>query len=82
MAEYKEVFTLFDKDRNGVLSFTETKLAVRTLGQWYTGGQLVIRIKDLSSHRIYQDKLNMPEHTIIQYILIFSKILLLVYFRQ
>ena len=82
MAEYKEVFTLFDKDRNGILSFTETKLAVRTLGQWCTGGQLVIRIKDLSSHRIYQDKLNMPELTIIQYILIFSKILLLVYFRQ
>ena len=39
VAEYKEVFTLFDKDKNGILSFTETKLAVRTLGQCHTGGQ-------------------------------------------
>ena len=50
MAEYKEVFTLFDKDKNGILSFTETKLAIRTLGQWHKGGNHII-IKNI--YRIY-----------------------------
>ena len=32
-AEYKEVFMLFDKDQDGVLSFAELCTAMKTLGQ-------------------------------------------------
>ena len=32
MAEYKEVFMLFDKDQDGVLSTSELGQALRTLG--------------------------------------------------
>ena len=37
MAEYKEVFMLFDKDQDGVLSFTELGTAMKTLGQRTSG---------------------------------------------
>ena len=37
VAEYKEVFMLFDKDQDGVLSFTELGTAMKTLGQRPTG---------------------------------------------
>ena len=37
MAEYKEVFMLFDKDQDGVLSFTELGTAMKTLGQRPSG---------------------------------------------
>ena len=33
VAEYKEVFMLFDKDHDGVLSFSELGTAMKTLGQ-------------------------------------------------
>merc|ERR1712126_100988 len=32
VSEYKEVFMLFDKDQDGVLSFPECSTAIRTLG--------------------------------------------------
>ena len=37
VAEYKEVFMLFDKDEDGVLSFTELGTAMKTLGQRPSG---------------------------------------------
>ena len=37
VAEYKEVFMLFDKDQDGVLSFTELGTAMRALGQRPSG---------------------------------------------
>ena len=37
MADYKEVFMLFDKDQDGVLSITELGNALRTLGQRHEG---------------------------------------------
>ena len=37
VAEYKEVFMLFDKDQDGVLSFSELGTAMKTLGQRPSG---------------------------------------------
>ena len=39
LAEYKEVFMLFDRDQDGVLSFTELGTAMKTLGQRPSGEQ-------------------------------------------
>ena len=33
VAEYKEVFMLFDKDEDGVLAFHELELVMKALGQ-------------------------------------------------
>ena len=38
VAEYKEVFQLFDKDEDGVLSFPELSFVMRCLGQKPSGG--------------------------------------------
>ena len=35
--EYKEVFQLFDKDEDGVLSFSELSNAINTLGHRHSG---------------------------------------------
>ena len=37
IADYKELFLLFDKDQNGVLSFAELGIAMKTLGQRVAG---------------------------------------------
>ena len=37
VAEYKEVFMLFDKDQDGVLTFTELRTVMRTLGHRHHG---------------------------------------------
>ena len=37
VAEYKEVFMLFDKDEDGVLSFNELGIVMKSLGQRPTG---------------------------------------------
>ena len=37
VSEYKEVFQLFDKDEDGVLSFTELSVVMRSLGQLPSG---------------------------------------------
>ena len=39
VAEYKELFMLFDRDQDGVLSFTELGTAMKTLGQRPSGEQ-------------------------------------------
>ena len=43
ISDYKELFLLYDKDEDGVLSFTQLCLAIRTLGvriegRWMGGG--------------------------------------------
>ena len=40
IADYKELFLLFDKDENGILSFAELCTAMRTLGQRLSGYKL------------------------------------------
>ena len=42
MAEYKEVFMLFDKDQDGVLSFPELSTAMKTLGQRPSGLEHIV----------------------------------------
>ena len=37
VAEYKEVFMLFDKDEDGVLSFPELSVVMKSLGQRPSG---------------------------------------------
>ena len=37
LSDYKELFILFDKDENGVLSFAELGTAMKTLGQRPSG---------------------------------------------
>ena len=37
ISDYKEVFQLFDKNEDGVLSFSELGLAMQTLGHRITG---------------------------------------------
>ena len=37
VAEYKEVFMLFDKDQDGVLTFSELGTVMRTLGHRHQG---------------------------------------------
>ena len=37
ISEYKEVFKLFDKDEDGVLSFHELNVVMKSLGQRPTG---------------------------------------------
>ena len=39
VAEYKEVFMLFDKDEDGVLSFPELTVVMKSLGQRPSGKQ-------------------------------------------
>ena len=50
MAEYKEVFMLFDKDQDGVLSFTELGTAMKTLGQRPSGDK---EVEDLLNPKKY-----------------------------
>ena len=37
IGDYKEVFQLFDKDQDGILSFSECSMALHTLGLRFTG---------------------------------------------
>ena len=37
VAEYKNIFMLFDKDQDGVLTFTELGTVMRTLGHRHQG---------------------------------------------
>ena len=38
MADYKEVFMLFDRDEDGVLSFQELQVVMKSMGQRPSGG--------------------------------------------
>ena len=42
VAEYKEVFMLFDKDEDGVLSFNELNIVMKSLGQRPKGKSSII----------------------------------------
>lgn len=41
MAEFKEVFMLFDKDEDGVLTFPELEVVMKSLGQRPSGRHFV-----------------------------------------
>ena len=44
VADYKEVFLLFDRDQDGILSFPQFCLAIKTLGIRMTGFRPMISI--------------------------------------
>ncbi len=48
VAEFKEVFMLFDKDEDGVLTFPELNIVMKSLGQRPTGNYLKFWLQDLS----------------------------------
>ena len=50
ISEYKELFILFDKDMNGVLSFTELAIAMKTLGQRLSGKSQFILVRAKCMH--------------------------------
>ena len=55
MAEFKEVFMLFDKDEDGVLTFPELNVVMKSLGQRPSGesiDQLVYHFPPFSSNLI------------------------------
>ena len=47
LADFKEIFALFDKDGDGIISFTEITSALKTLGQRIPG---FISIRDVFSN--------------------------------
>jgi len=53
VAEYKEVFMLFDKDQDGVLSFTELGTAMRALGQRPSEQILLKMVRSVSEDKLY-----------------------------
>jgi len=53
VAEYKEVFMLFDKDQDGVLSFTELGTAMKTLGQRPSEKILLKMVRSVSEDKLY-----------------------------
>jgi len=52
LADYKEIFTLFDKDQDGVLSLAELTVAMKTLGQRLSEADLLIMVKNFSEDNI------------------------------
>ena len=48
MAEYKEVFMLFDKDEDGVLSFPELAVVMKSLGQRPSGKAAFLHAYDFA----------------------------------
>ena len=57
VAEYKEVFMLFDKDQDGVLSFTELGIAMKALGQRPSGNQKLLSETDAQREKSFLIKL-------------------------
>jgi len=53
VAEYKEVFMLFDRDQDGVLSFTELGTAMKTLGQRPSEKTLLKMVRSVSEDKLY-----------------------------
>jgi len=53
VAEYKEVFMLFDKDQDGVLSFSELGTAMKTLGQRPSEKILLKMVRSVSEDKLY-----------------------------
>ena len=52
VAEYKEVFMLFDKDQDGVLSFAELGIAIKALGQRPLGNQKLLSETDAQREKV------------------------------
>jgi len=53
VAEYKEVFMLFDKDEDGVLSFPELSVVMKSLGQRPSDEELLKMVQDVSEDPVY-----------------------------
>jgi len=53
VAEYKEVFMLFDRDQDGVLSFAELGTAMKTLGQRPSEKVLLKMVRSVSEDKLY-----------------------------
>jgi len=53
VAEYKELFMLFDRDQDGVLSFTELGTAMKTLGQRPSEKTLLKMVRSVSEDKLY-----------------------------
>jgi len=53
VAEYKEVFMLFDKDEDGVLTFPELNVVMKSLGQRPSEKELLRMVREVSEDRIY-----------------------------
>jgi len=53
VAEYKEVFMLFDKDEDGVLSFPELAVVMKSLGQRPSDEELLKMVRDVSEDPVY-----------------------------
>ncbi|XP_059085043.1 uncharacterized protein LOC131882037 isoform X3 [Tigriopus californicus] len=53
VAEFKEVFMLFDKDEDGVLTFPELNVVMKSLGQRPSEKELLAMVRDVSEDQIY-----------------------------
>jgi len=53
VAEYKEVFMLFDKDEDGVLSFPELGVVMKSLGQRPSEKKLLTMVRSVSEDKLY-----------------------------
>merc|ERR1711936_904799 len=53
VADYKEVFMLFDKDQDGVLSFNELWTAIKALGQRPSENNLLKMVRSVSEDKLY-----------------------------
>jgi len=53
VAEYKEVFMLFDRDEDGVLSFQELQVVMKSLGQRPTEEELLEAVREVSEDYLY-----------------------------
>jgi len=53
LADLKEVFMLFDKDEDGVLSFSELEVVMKCLGQRPSEQELLAMVREVSQDKLY-----------------------------
>jgi len=53
VAEFKEVFMLFDKDEDGVITFPEVIMVMKSLGQRPSDEELLEMVRDVSEDKMY-----------------------------
>lgn len=53
VAEFKEVFMLFDKDEDGVITFPELIMVMKSLGQRPANDDLLAQLREVSADAIY-----------------------------
>lgn len=53
LADLKEVFMLFDKDEDGVLTFTELEVVMKCLGQRPSEQELLQMVREVSQDKLY-----------------------------